>query len=65
MPEYFEPLRQEIGDVTDRLGWTKDAIDSMPKIDSFIRESQRMNGLGTRKFTSNVRSCPEMHIHSS
>lgn len=28
-------------------GWTKMALDCMPKVDSFFRESQRLNSIGT------------------
>ena len=31
-------------------GWTKAGLDQMHKIDSFIKESQRLNPLWTRKF---------------
>ncbi|KAF7349710.1 Cytochrome P450 [Mycena sanguinolenta] len=39
------PLREEVESVVEKDGWTKVALDNMHKIDSFIRESQRMNGL--------------------
>ncbi|KAF8637705.1 hypothetical protein AX16_010780 [Volvariella volvacea WC 439] len=45
-PEYVEPLREEIQDVIDKEGWTKAAMDKMNKLDSFIRESQRISGTG-------------------
>lgn len=41
-PEYFEPLREEVEEVTKREGWTKAALDQMCKIDSFVKESQRL-----------------------
>jgi len=44
-PEYFEPLRQEIETVVSEEGWTKAAIDKMHKVDSFLRETQRLDGL--------------------
>ena len=47
MPEYIAPLREEIEQVSERIGWTKEGIDSMHKVDSFMRESQRVNGIGT------------------
>ena len=46
-PEYIEPLRQEVEVVVAEEGWTKNGIDKMNKIDSFIRESQRLDGLFT------------------
>ena len=48
-PEYMKPLREEIEEVVQREGWTKAGIDQMYKVDSFIRESQRLHPLGIRK----------------
>jgi hypothetical protein len=45
-PEYVEPLRQEVDAVTTEEGWTKAGIDKMYKVDSFLRETQRLDGLG-------------------
>jgi len=58
-PEYIEPLRQEVDAVITEEGWTKAGIDKMHKIDSFIREAQRVdnftllpfNRLALRPFT--------------
>jgi hypothetical protein len=44
-PEYIEPLRQEVEAVVAEEGWTKAAMDRMHKIDSFLRETQRVDGL--------------------
>ncbi len=44
-PEYIEPLRQEVDAVISEEGWTKDGIDKMHKIDSFLRETQRFDGI--------------------
>ena len=49
-PEYMQPLREEVEEVVKSEGWTKAGLDQMHKIDSFIKESQRLNPLGTRKF---------------
>ncbi|KAN0118582.1 Cytochrome P450, partial [Russula decolorans] len=43
-PEYIEPLRQEVDAVIGKEGWTKAGIDKMHKIDSFLRETQRLGG---------------------
>ncbi|KAF8252941.1 cytochrome P450 [Wilcoxina mikolae CBS 423.85] len=44
--EYQEPLRQEIESViTEYGGWSKQALTAMKKLDSVLRESQRMNGV--------------------
>jgi len=44
-PECIEPLRQEIETVVSEGGWTKAAIDKMHKVDSVLRETQRLDGL--------------------
>ncbi|CCL98543.1 uncharacterized protein FIBRA_00543 [Fibroporia radiculosa] len=49
-PEYIQPLREEIDAVLKTEGWTKVGIGKMWKLDSFMRESQRLNGIsGTLK----------------
>jgi cytochrome P450 len=45
-PDYVEPLRQEVEAVLAEEGWTKAGIDKMHKIDSFIRETQRLDVQG-------------------
>ncbi|KAI0305190.1 cytochrome P450 [Multifurca ochricompacta] len=45
-PEDIEPLRQEVEAVVEEEGWTKAGIDKMYKIDSFLRETLRRDGLG-------------------
>jgi hypothetical protein len=45
---YIEPLREEVERVINKQGWTKAALGDMTKIDSFLRESQRINGFGSR-----------------
>ena len=42
-PEYLAPLREEVENVVERYGWTKMALVHMNKLDSFFKESQRMN----------------------
>ncbi|KAJ6498408.1 cytochrome P450 [Mycena vitilis] len=42
-PEYLLPMREEAERVIAAEGWTKAALNSMVKIDSFLRESQRLN----------------------
>ncbi|TFK19403.1 cytochrome P450 [Coprinopsis marcescibilis] len=46
-PEFHEPLRQEARAAVGEHGWSKEAVDKMPKIDSFIKESQRLWPAGT------------------
>ncbi|TFY79744.1 hypothetical protein EWM64_g4273 [Hericium alpestre] len=45
-PEYAQSLREEVESVVSVEGWTKAAIGKMHKVDSFIREATRINGLG-------------------
>jgi cytochrome P450 len=42
-PEYLEPLRQEIEAAIAEEGWTKAAMDKLPKMDSFLHETQRLD----------------------
>ncbi|KAI0654469.1 cytochrome P450 [Cubamyces menziesii] len=44
-PEYLQPLREEIEPIIREEGWTKAAMAKMWKLDSFLRESQRYNGI--------------------
>ncbi|KAF7367735.1 hypothetical protein MSAN_00837400 [Mycena sanguinolenta] len=46
-PEYLLPMREEAERVVAEEGWSKAALDSMVKIDSFLRESQRLNTSGS------------------
>jgi len=56
-PEYIEPLRLDVETAVAEEGWTKAGMDKMHKIDSFLRESQRVddiltvNRLALRPFT--------------
>ncbi|KAH9025148.1 cytochrome P450 [Lactarius hengduanensis] len=44
-PEYVEPLRHDVETAVAEEGWTKAGIDKMHKIDSFLRETQRLDTL--------------------
>ncbi|TCD68632.1 hypothetical protein EIP91_010287 [Steccherinum ochraceum] len=46
-PEYVKPLREEIERIVKEEGWTKQAMQRMRRVDSFLKESQRYNGLGS------------------
>jgi len=45
-PEYIEPLRQETEAVIAEEGWTKAGMDKLYKLDSVLRETQRIDSLG-------------------
>lgn len=73
-PQYVAPLREEIEETVGRLGWTKDAIGHMPKLESFMKECMRMNPGGmlalarkTRKaftFSNGITVPPGMYVGS-
>ncbi|KAI9434918.1 cytochrome P450 [Lactarius psammicola] len=46
-PEYIEPLRHEVETAVAEEGWTKAGLDKMHKIDSFLRETQRVDSLNS------------------
>ncbi|TFK79302.1 cytochrome P450 [Polyporus arcularius HHB13444] len=45
-PKYLKPLRDEVEAVISVEGWTKAAMGKLWNIDSFLKESQRVNGVG-------------------
>jgi hypothetical protein len=45
-PEYVEPLRREIHAAVAEEGWTTAGMDRMHKLDSFVRETQRIDTMG-------------------
>ncbi|KAJ3566941.1 hypothetical protein NP233_g6679 [Leucocoprinus birnbaumii] len=46
-PEYVAEMREEAENVIREHGWTKAAMGQMRKIDSFLKESQRLNSVGS------------------
>jgi len=46
MPQYIQPLREEVEAVVAKDGWSKMSLTKMRKLDSFIRESLRFNASG-------------------
>ncbi|KAJ7776606.1 cytochrome P450, partial [Mycena maculata] len=53
-PELTDPLREEIQSIVEEDGWTKAAMARMRKLDSFIKESQRMAGNGATSMNRKV-----------
>ncbi|PPQ96349.1 hypothetical protein CVT26_005033 [Gymnopilus dilepis] len=45
-PDDAKELREEVERVTQEEGWTKAALGKMYKMDSYLRESQRMHSIG-------------------
>ncbi|KAL9712299.1 hypothetical protein Ac2012v2_003533 [Leucoagaricus gongylophorus] len=50
-PEYVKDMREEAENVIQKHGWTKAAMQKMCKIDSFLKESQRLNSIGSMLMT--------------
>ncbi len=46
-PGYLKLLREEVESVTKAEGWTKGAMNKLRRLDSFMRESQRLNGISS------------------
>ncbi|PRP84416.1 hypothetical protein PROFUN_08096 [Planoprotostelium fungivorum] len=44
-PDWAEAMRQEVLQVTSEHGWSKQSMSRMRKLDSFLKESQRVNGI--------------------
>jgi cytochrome P450 len=60
----MKPLREEVEEVIQREGWTKDALDKMPKLDSFIKESQRLHPISIRKPMPYISYSPKLNAVS-
>ncbi|KXN83238.1 Ent-kaurene oxidase [Leucoagaricus sp. SymC.cos] len=50
-PQYVAEMREEAEKVIREHGWTKLAMQQMRKIDSFLKESQRLNSIGALLMT--------------
>lgn len=44
-PEFAPPLREEVERIIAEEGWSKKAMSRMHRVDSFLRESLRYNGI--------------------
>ncbi|EKM51971.1 uncharacterized protein PHACADRAFT_128033 [Phanerochaete carnosa HHB-10118-sp] len=45
-PEYMKPLREDVEAIVAEHGWSKDSLQKMRKVDSFLKECQRFQGIG-------------------
>ena len=45
-PEYVTQIRNEIEDVLEEEGWSREALAKMVKLDSFMKESMRLGAGG-------------------
>ncbi|PAV19648.1 cytochrome P450 [Pyrrhoderma noxium] len=52
--KYAAPLREEIENIFREEGWTKTSMTKMWKLDSFMKESQRLNGIGITAMSRKV-----------
>jgi hypothetical protein len=48
-PDDVAALREELDKAVDDYGWTKKAIDKLVKMDSYLKETQRVIGVDTSK----------------
>ncbi|EJD07460.1 cytochrome P450, partial [Fomitiporia mediterranea MF3/22] len=55
-PQYIGPLREEIEQVIKEEGWSKVAMTKMRKLDSFMKESQRLNGINLLSLNRKIMS---------
>jgi hypothetical protein len=62
-PEYIEPLRHDVETAVAKEGWTKAGMDKMHKIDSFLRETQRLDDLNNCPLDSLAE--PQLLMHTS
>lgn len=46
-PQYIQPLRGEVESIIHKEGWSKAAVGKMRKVDSFLKECQRIKGVNT------------------
>ncbi|KAF8844228.1 cytochrome P450 [Paxillus ammoniavirescens] len=44
-PQYMQPLREEVESIIEKDGWSKGALAKMRKLDSFLKENQRVEGI--------------------
>ncbi|KAI6028871.1 cytochrome P450 [Pisolithus orientalis] len=57
-PRHAQALRDEVEVVVSKYGWTKEGLSKMRKVDSFLKETQRFEGLSilglSRKAMSDI-----------
>jgi hypothetical protein len=61
-PQYIDELREEVIDLTSTGDWSKAAIDRMRKLDSFVRETQRISGIQNGKLILFLDYQPKSHL---
>ena len=58
-PEFVPELREEVEAVVAKHGWTKSSVQKMHNVDSFIRETLRLDNLGTSACVCSLQFCPK------
>ena len=54
--QYIQPLREEVEEIVEKDGWTEIAVRKMRKVDSFLKECMRMEGL-------QISNCSHFRFH--
>ena len=44
-PQFIQPLREEVEAIVEREGWSRTSLSKMRKVDSFLKETVRMEGI--------------------
>jgi hypothetical protein len=44
-PQYAQPLREEVEAIVEKEGWSRASLSEMRKVDSFLKESIRIDGI--------------------
>jgi hypothetical protein len=60
----MKPLREEVEEIIEREGWTKEGLDQMCKLDSFIKEAQRLHPTTISKPMSYIGYAPKVNAFS-
>ena len=62
-PEHIEPLREEIEAMVGQHGWSLSALAGCKRLDSFMKESQRLNQTVLSKFLKSMEQTEGEHCH--
>ena len=46
-PQYVQPLREEVEATVENNGWSRSSLSKMHKVDSFLKETMRIEGVNT------------------
>ncbi|KAH0837766.1 cytochrome P450 [Lanmaoa asiatica] len=54
-PQYVQPLREEVEAIVEKEGWSRTSLSKMRKVDSFLKESIRMESIDVLGLTREAR----------